>query len=44
MAAWIAGAVTYHAARGIGSTIAAFVVTVAVYVAVRKTLGDHESG
>jgi purine-cytosine permease-like protein len=44
MAAWIAGAVTYHAARGNGSTIAAFVVTVVVYVAVRKTLGDHESG
>jgi purine-cytosine permease-like protein len=37
--AWIAGAVTYHAAGSIGSTIAAFVVTVAAYVAVSGVMG-----
>jgi len=34
--AWIAGAVTYHAAGSIGSTIAGFVVAVTVYVAVAR--------
>jgi len=38
VAAWIAGAITYHLAGSIGSTISAFVVTVAVYVVVTRAM------